>query len=290
MNELRCVVCGHTQPEAAVRTAQVHSNVKPFAQESFRLWQCAACGSIHARDEVDLDHYYAQYPFRGQKLDFPTRLAFANKLRKLRKLGLARTQRVLDYGCGSGLFVQYLQQHGFTHARGYDAYAGSGPYAALPDEKQDVILAQDVIEHVADPADFLRSLAGLASPGGLLVLGTPDASVVELSAPQPYVHLLHQPYHRHILSRDALVALAERSSLRVVDVDSVFFGNSALPGLNGRYLRRVLSASGDVLDDVLAGKIPLKWQLFTPAALWDMFTGALRDPGFDLTVALRVPD
>lgn len=286
---LCCVVCGTNADPARVKQAEVPSNVKPFARERFAVWQCAVCGSIHARDEVDLGHYYAQYPFRGQKLDLPTRVAFANKLSKLESLGLRREHRVLDYGCGSGLFVQFLRQRGYQQASGYDAYAGGGPYAELPHEPQDVILAQDVIEHVADPAEFLRTLAVLAKPGALLVLGTPNAAVVDLDRPLDFVHLLHQPYHRHIMSAETIGKLAAAQGMTMLDVDSVFYGNSMLPGLNSRYLGRVLRASDDVLDDVLAGKIPLKWELFSPPALWDAFTGALRDPGYDLTLTLRRP-
>ncbi|HEX5655628.1 MAG TPA: class I SAM-dependent methyltransferase [Polyangiales bacterium] len=284
---MKCVVCG-AAASASVRTAEVPSNVKPFAHERFVVWQCAGCGTIHARDEVDLGHYYAQYPFRGQKLDLPTRVAFANKLKKLEKLGLRKQHAVLDYGCGSGLFVQFLQSKGYTHASGYDAYAGAGPYAKLPDALQDAILAQDVIEHVADPAQFLRELKQLAKPGALVVLGTPNAEVVDLDDAMTYVHLLHQPYHRHIMSADAIGTLATAQGMAVADVDKTFYGNSALPGLNALFLSRVLRASNDVLDDVLAGKVPLKPELFTPAALWDAFTGSRRDPGFDLTIALRL--
>jgi 2-polyprenyl-3-methyl-5-hydroxy-6-metoxy-1,4-benzoquinol methylase len=289
MSALTCVVCGVASDEASVRTAEVPSNVRAFASERFRLWQCDACGSIHARDQVDLAHYYAHYPFRGQKLDFAMRIAFDNKLRKLEQLGLKRQQRILDYGCGSGLFVQFLQQRGFTRAQGYDAYAGEGPYATLPREKQDVILAQDVIEHVTDPAQFLRELRELAQPGALLVLGTPNAAVIDLRNPRHYVNLLHQPYHLHLLNARTLGELAQREGMEVVDVETKFFGNSAIPGLNARYVTRIMHAADDVIDELLAGKIPLKWELFSPAAVWDAFTGALRDPGWDLTVALRAP-
>jgi 2-polyprenyl-3-methyl-5-hydroxy-6-metoxy-1,4-benzoquinol methylase len=286
---LRCIVCGADSDEARVSKADVPSNVKPFVQERFVVWQCPSCRSVHARDEVDLGHYYAKYPFRGQKLDLPTRVAFGNKLKKLVKLGLKKEHKVLDYGCGSGLFVQFLQHRGYAHASGYDAYAGEGPYAKLPGEKQDVILAQDVIEHVADPAEFLRELAELAKPGALLVLGTPNAAVIDLADPMAFVNVLHQPYHRHIMSAETIDKLAAAKGLTTVDVDKAFYGNSALPGLNSLYLGRVLRASNNVLDDVLAGKVPLKWELFTPRALWDLFTGALRDPGYDMTVTLRRP-
>ncbi len=286
--KLLCVVCGVESDSATVKQADVPSNVKPFSQERFTVWQCAACGSIHARDEVDLAHYYAQYPFRGQKLDLPTRIAFGNKLKKLVELGLRKQHKVLDYGCGSGLFVQFLRMRGYLHASGYDAY-GAPEFASLPREKQDVILAQDVIEHVADPAQFLRELPTLAAPGALVVLGTPNAAAIDLADPLKYLHTLHQPYHRHILSAETIGKLAQAQGMTMVDVDPVFYGNSFLPGLNSLYLGRVLHASGDVLDDVLAGKVPLKWELFTPPALWDAFTGALRDPGIDLTVALRLP-
>jgi 2-polyprenyl-3-methyl-5-hydroxy-6-metoxy-1,4-benzoquinol methylase len=286
----RCVVCGAESALASAASARVHSNVKPFASETFVVWQCAGCRSIHARDEVDLDHYYAQYPFHGQTMNFPTRLAFRNKLKGLVTLGLSRAHRVLDYGCGSGLFVQYLVEQGYVHARGYDAYASAGPYAEPPGTGYQFVHSQDVIEHVADPRAFLQTLVELAEPGALLVIGTPDAGVIDLSTPQPFVHMLHQPYHRHILSSAALVALAESMRLSVRDVAHGFPGNSAFPGLNGRFLMRMLKAHGDTLDDTLAGKVPLKWELLAPGAIWDALTGSRRDPGYDMTIALQVLD
>jgi len=289
--ELRqCVVCGAESSLASARSAAVHSNVKPFASETFVVWQCAGCRSIHARDEVDLDHYYAKYPFHGQSMNFPMRLAFRNKLRGLVALGLSREHRVLDYGCGSGLFVQYLVAQGYTHARGYDAYASGGPYAEPPGTGYDFVHSQDVIEHVADPRAFLQTLVDLAEPGALLVIGTPDAAVIDLSAPQPFVHMLHQPYHRHILSSTALIALAKSMDLAVRAVVHGFPGNSAFPGLNGRFLLRLLRANGDTLDDTLAGKVSLKWELLAPGAIWDALTGSRRDLGYDMTVALRIAD
>jgi len=286
---LHCIVCGADTPADGAKTARVRSNVRRFAGESFSLWQCAECRSIHAADEVDLPHYYAHYPFHDQQISGATRLAYGSKLRELERIGLSRRHRVLDYGCGGGVFVQYLVEQGYEHARGYDPYVKEGPSSLPPGDGYDVILSQDVIEHVDNPREHLDTLMRLTGPGGLLVLGTPNAAVIDMDDPSEYIHALHQPYHRHILTLDALVALAKSLGLEFVKAKPGFIGNRAIPGLNGRFLRRVLRAQGDTLDDMVAGKTPLHWELFTPAALWDAFTGSFRDPGNDMSVTFRLP-
>jgi 2-polyprenyl-3-methyl-5-hydroxy-6-metoxy-1,4-benzoquinol methylase len=282
-------VCGGETPADSAKRARIRSNIRRFAGETFALWQCAECRSIHATDEVDLDHYYAHYPFHDQQIRTGSRLIYGSKLRELERLGLSRAHRVLDYGCGGGVFVQYLIEQGYEHARGYDPYVKTGPSSLPPGKGYDVVLSQDVIEHVDDPRKHLETLMSLCIPGGLLVLGTPNAAVVDLDDPAEYIHALHQPYHRHILTLDALVALAKKLNLEFVKAKPGFIGNRAIPGLNGRYLRRVLRAQGDTLDDMIAGKSSLDWHLFTPAAIWDALTGSFRDPGNDMSVSFRMP-
>ncbi|MDB4985453.1 MAG: Methyltransferase type 12 [Myxococcaceae bacterium] len=284
---LHCVVCDADSLPSEVQTAKVRSNIRKFSQETFALWQCKKCGSIHAADEVDLDYYYAHYPFHDQKMNTLTRLAYKGKLRELEKLGLKREHRVLDYGCGGGVFVQLLQQEGYSLARGYDPYAKEGPYREPPGTGYDVVLSQDVIEHVASPREHLETLKSLTVPGALLFIGTPNAEVVDLDTPGEFIHMLHQPYHLHILTAATIGKLAAPLGMEVVKVKYGFYGNRAFPGINGRFLRRILRTQGDVLDDMVAGIMPKSLALYSPAAIWDALTGAWRDPGHDMTVALR---
>jgi len=284
---LVCNVCDASVPVGdGLETADVPSNVRRFRGESFAVWRCPACRCIHARDDVNLDHYYQDYPFQQQRLDAITRAFFCVSLKRLRRGGLRLDHSLLDYGCGSGLFLAFLRGRGFAAARGYDAFAEKFHAPALLDATYQCVFSQDVLEHAAAPRELLALFDQLAAPGGLIVIGTPNATAVDLSRSADCIHTLHQPYHRTILTKAALIACGRGLGWTVVRHYDTPYVNTRVPFLNVRTWNRYSRAHDNTLD-LAFEPIRVNRALLTWGTLFDGLFGSLRCPATDVMVLFR---
>ena len=255
--------------------------MRAFASERFEVWRCAECGSIHARDEVDLDHYYAQYAFHSVEVDWRHRIQYDHLLSRLRRAGVEPGQTVLDYGCGGGHFVDHLRLRGYD-AQGYDAYTERFADRSVLERRYDCVVSQDVIEHVPSPHAFLAELAAIVGAGGIVAIGTPNASAIDLRRTEDFEFPLHQPYHRHILSKQALFDAAQRQGLRLDRYYPTHFMNTRFPCLNSRFFLYYAGLCDNTVDcfnePVRVGSVLAR----LPVSLFWAFFGSFFVPPMDV--------
>ena len=110
--------------------------------------------------------------------------------------------RLLDIGCGGGLLCEPMSRLGFA-VTGVDASERNIGTASAHAAEQglaidyrastaedllasgepafDMILNMEVIEHVADPRDFLRTTGRLLAPGGVMIVATLNRTLKALA-------------------------------------------------------------------------------------------------------------
>jgi 2-polyprenyl-3-methyl-5-hydroxy-6-metoxy-1,4-benzoquinol methylase len=178
-NEVRmtCIVCG--TPQAAGLTGW-HASCHECGYESAALQ-----GAINEKTE-------------GSKVDENERELGLKALRQenFREIvdlarGLARpgAGSLLDVGCAHGWFLETARERfevlgiepdavvgGRTAARGLPVRQGYFPDALQPGEAFDVIVFNDVIEHIPDIRAALNACHVRLNEGGLLILNLPNSA------------------------------------------------------------------------------------------------------------------
>ena len=195
--------------------------------------RCQACGFIQTQNileqeqivklytNMEDDDYLSAATSRGQ--------SNANQIDKYIKDYIKKDEiSVFEIGVGSGGALHYLQDYGYK-------VKGLEPSKALSDfaitkygldvsntsfeeykvkEKYDVVIALDIIEHVASPNEFVAKMKKLVKEDGIVILGTPNVgSLVAKVLGNNWWHI--RPPHLYYFNVDTTRKILEKHDLNV---------------------------------------------------------------------------
>ncbi|MGX1198461.1 class I SAM-dependent methyltransferase [Parvibaculum sp. MBR-TMA-1.3b-4.2] len=217
-----CPACGAASASVGVSvdTGMVELGVQELAQ-------CGVCGSwfflgedpvLGYQDDVIEPKYWIHYVQVGAGIDA--------MLRPVMALGERARGTFLDVGCGFGFVPDFWSKSGRGEAIGLElaAYGKVGKRLlgaeihheylaeceAIRGRKFDFVYSSEVIEHVRDPQGFLKELAGVLAPEGMVMLTTPSASCVRKDFEETRLHSALSPgFHYFLLSAERLETLLE---------------------------------------------------------------------------------
>jgi 2-polyprenyl-3-methyl-5-hydroxy-6-metoxy-1,4-benzoquinol methylase len=199
--EVKCNLCGaagrilaHYERKArpAAPRPQAYRISESHLEKPDRLIRCMTCGLVYALDArtpKELAGEYAEMADPGYLEEeegrrHQARMILAEIAKVARPGG-----RLLDVGCGPGLFLDEARKKGWdaagldlsTWARkwgkehyGVDIATGTLEEVSFPAGSFDVVVMLDVIEHLKDPKTTLAEARRILKNGGVLCVSTPD--------------------------------------------------------------------------------------------------------------------
>lgn len=228
-----------------------------FQKNGLSIQVCANCGHgwmwpIPSEQELKALYSRNENPFyeNGLSLELEALLQddrakwlhyFADRIGMLERLVPDfRSQRILDFGCTSGLFVQALKYAGAERAEGVDIIAEliahgrskglaltldtDGTFLTRQPRAFDVICANNVVEHLSDPGRVLGDLAGALQPGRYLCIGVPNLASLQIKIAREKSPIIDPPHHVHYFTPRSLRSFVERLGLQVLSVGTLFWG------------------------------------------------------------------
>ena len=147
---------------------------------------------------------------------------------------IRRESKVLDFGCGNGSFVSFLNElvleaHGFDISENTIKAAkkkypslhflsGDGRNSTLKSNYYNIILSQEVIEHIIPPETYIKECSRILKSDGYLILTTPNKYYFDRVKGGNYSK---QPIE-NLFTIDEIIKLLE-SEFSIIKVTTIIF-------------------------------------------------------------------
>jgi 2-polyprenyl-3-methyl-5-hydroxy-6-metoxy-1,4-benzoquinol methylase len=167
-----------------------------FNFASCQVVRCQQCGQLRTYPEPSAESLEEVYSQSTEKYSVAVAedanrqatfsVFFEDILDRLERVRSERG-KLLDIGCNLGDLIFAAKRRGwdaegldinkpnveYIRSKGFVAYDDFLENLHLPENSYDAVVANQVLEHVPEPNEFLQSIRAILKPGGLLFIGVP---------------------------------------------------------------------------------------------------------------------
>lgn len=231
-----CEICGAHNWQVIYKGFIRNGSFGNFSSSESRVFKCLDCGVQRLEeDSCYEDSIYESDAYRSILNQNTDAKGFFDEhdvlqLRQLEQLWpeSLRGKVIVDVGCAAGAFLDHISglaettvavepckiYHQSLRQRGHQVFSSCQQLDDLP---IDLVTSFSVIEHVANPRNFLEEIANIMSVGGKLLISTPNRNdVLSKLIPEEYASFFYRSVHRWYFDADSLAKCAEISGFRVI--------------------------------------------------------------------------
>lgn len=237
---MSCIVCNSNNLELMFK------GISDLEYETYKpvdYFICKDCGTLMQNPLPNPQILPSFYP--GEYRNYlPVQNGFFSVLKNFQSQANAskiirkkdKNLKILEIGFGNGSFLLALKQRGYKNLYGIDFESktisslkdqGINVQIAnveeeIPfDERFDLIIMNNVIEHFLDPIKVLRNCKAKLSSSGEIIFITPNTDALELLIFKKYWAGFHSPRHTFLFKRNSVKMLCKNLGLSLVKTQSV---------------------------------------------------------------------
>lgn len=221
-----------------------HGRCEKFPEtQTWELYKCDNCGHGFMNPQPDFEELSEYYTEEYGPYNHENGGEVEALIEKAKETGFHRNIRItsgmeiLDVGCGGGNFLRVAQslgaevqgvepsEHAYKVCRSYDLSVYHGMLDEyIVDEKKnkkfDLITSSHVVEHHPDPVIFLKGMAKLLKPDGMITIAVPNAGCLWSKQLGDRWYPLQLPFHLMQFSLQSMEKLAVKSNLTLIEIST----------------------------------------------------------------------
>ena len=278
MVESECSICS----VRGMPFLQTKDYNRRISAQIFSYRKCPSCGLIYlANVPEDLERYYSVNYYAIPNLAKLKRIASAERFKIEMIKKYVKTGSLLEVGSAFGVFAYQAKEAGFsvdciemnercckylTNEIGVNVVHSDLPHKAVESmKKHDVIAMWHVLEHLANPWECLGALADNLSPGGILIIATPNPQAFQFRILGGHWPHVDAPRHLNLIPENVLTQFLKPFGLELVSLTTSDAGGRGWNRFGWqRYFMNCFSGKWVQRISFVAGYL-----VSLPMALWD---------------------